>query len=130
MLNGYYSVARKQQRARNTRPLSPRTLNVRTKRRPNSAFNTLARRDCGLSMKKRDQLDPSDILYFPATIVLSYILSRWLPGVAASALAVVLTLSAAYFIARVRGSNTRSFFLAVLAAGIVTFLLRLVGWSE
>ena len=81
-------------------------------------------------MNKQDQLDPTDILYFPATFVLSYVLSRWFPAVVAAAFAVMVVLSAGYLITRARGSSTKSFFLAVLAAGIVTLLLRLVGWPE
>jgi hypothetical protein len=81
-------------------------------------------------MNKRNQLDPTDIIYFPATFFLSYLLNRWLPGIVASALAVVLVLSAGYLVARARGSSIKLFFLAVFAAGIVTMLLRWVGWPD
>ena len=79
-------------------------------------------------MKKSDHLDASDLVYFPATILVWLLFSRWLPEAVASAVAVVLVSSVLYFLTRVKGTNSKGFFLAVLAAGIVTFVLSLIGW--
>jgi hypothetical protein len=81
-------------------------------------------------MTDRNQLDITDLVYFPATFLLAYLLSRWLPDVLASAVAVMLILAVGYLFSVARGRNGKSFLLPVLAAGVVTFVLRVLGWPD
>ena len=81
-------------------------------------------------MKRRSDLDATDIVYFPATFLVSFLLSRWLPSTIASAIAVMLMLTILYLITRATGGNAKGFLLPVLAAGIVAFVLGLVGWPQ
>lgn len=79
-------------------------------------------------MRERDQLDLTDLVYFPATYLLAYLLSRWLPGVLATPVAVLVILGVVYLLVHARGTKGKSFFMPVVAAGVVTFVLRLLGW--
>lgn len=81
-------------------------------------------------MRDRNQLDITDLVYFPATYLLAYLLSRWLPGVLATPVAVMLVLALGYLFSLAKGRNGKSFLLPVLAAGVVTFVLRLLGWPD
>src|SRR5689334_16262196 len=95
-------------------------LNVQRRHRPSLALNTQTLfTEAEMTQHK---LDASDIIYFPATYLLAYFVSKWLPVVVAVPVAVMVILCVGYFITRVRGSDTKSFLLAVLVAGIITFL--------
>ena len=79
-------------------------------------------------MRKDHRLDPTDLIYFPATFLCSYVLSRWLPFATATALAVMLVLSIIHLLTRATGTDKKGFIVPVLVAGVITFILGLIGW--
>jgi energy-converting hydrogenase Eha subunit A len=79
-------------------------------------------------MKKSDYLDATDIVYFPATLLAAHLLGKWLPNALATAVAVILILSILYIFQRLKRTNSNSFLLPVLAAGIVALIFSLLGW--
>ena len=81
-------------------------------------------------MRDRNHLGIEDVLYLPATYLLAYLLSRWLPGIVATPVAVILVLGVGCLLAKKRGAKGTSWLLPVLAAGAVTFILRLLGWPD
>jgi len=74
--------------------------------------------------KQNDRIGWIDVLYVPATLVLSYVLARWIPTALAIALSAVLALLVSYLF-EPRGASFKRVIFLILLTGIIIYGLQL-----
>jgi heme/copper-type cytochrome/quinol oxidase subunit 4 len=77
--------------------------------------------------KKQDHIHWTDTLFVPATLVLSFVLTRWLPQPWASVLSFIIV-SLVLFLFEPQEDSPKRFIYAMLFGASVTLILAFVGW--
>lgn len=77
--------------------------------------------------KEKDYIHWTDSLFVPASLVGSFVLSRWLPRPWAAVLAFV-TVSLVLFLFEPREGSPKRFILAMLLGAAVTGVLTVLHW--
>ncbi len=82
-----------------------------------------------MAQRKNDYIHWTDSLFVPASIVLSFILSRWIPWPWAPVLSFVIV-SFVLFLFEPREENPKRFIFPMLLGAVVIFLLTLFHWPS